>query len=75
MLNLPFSLSFLYTIRETGQSERAVRFPVFGEMGGSGDRTDIKMSNLRVIDADWAPAPPRMGLIQRVRRLFRGDGV
>ena len=39
------------------------------------DRTDIKMSNLRVIDADWAPAPPRMGLIQRVRTLFRGDGV
>jgi len=33
LLTPPFSLSFLYTIQESGQSERVGRFPVFEEKG------------------------------------------
>lgn len=36
------------------------------------DRTDIKMSNLRVIDADWAPAPPRRSLWRRLLDTIKG---
>lgn len=36
------------------------------------DWTDIKMSKLRVMDADWAPAPPRRSLWRRLLDAIMG---
>lgn len=44
LLTPPFSLSFLYTIQESGPSGRTVRFPVFiGESGGPRERVDTRV--------------------------------